>query len=664
MSSAYEFKNPFEDNPALQAYREKALANFSSSKNTEPEKTELPSFEMGSTKAPLVEFTESTLDDGAKSRLKSSASIVDLYVQWFSPSNVGKATDRSCLVNCCNSGAHSHGDANPTMDLSSWNNTFTCRGCEWNGDIIDLAAVSAGLISPGQNCPDTLIPEAVMYGCKSAFPDMADGWKQVGEKNTWIYDPTPEIDYNSLNDIEEITINKPGIYAPTFDWETLLPHNTGIRRNMELFKDADMPEEFGIPVWMGIVTNIIGRDIVLKGKVKDYVCLFYILLIARPNTGKSLSWELMFDALEDNMRYNPYEADSRTVKKINDISSGEILVQSLDCQTIAQPNLSAQGQTTQKHVPEVQKNIRCIGYYDEYETYFSKVRIQNSTLANKFTTAWPGYGSTLSEHSRGKRPTDVNDYFLSLFSATPSNKVKEFIEPKDIKSGLPSRWCYVYSDKEPHEDVNEFDGDTFNDIEYVKNIRPWIQQLIKYRDDRIKTGKTRTTFTKEALDEFAEFKKSTILPTMRGASNELFVDMFQRVEILFIRFCMFYSFSLLEEKISITSVRLAEHHFMWHISNVERVLGTLSDISAEISDYLTNCVIRRAKTDKGKTPNPIRHSELLRYGRDKYSGQVTDETLERLIANLVRGGTILKVNLNENNKSKVGRPAWRYIPNG
>ncbi|AXH46456.1 DNA primase [Gordonia phage RobinSparkles] len=660
--------NVFDANPVLKAKIEAKLAEQKAAQiQATPPVMPVP-INPPSSGLELVEFTEDTIDDGAKSKLKNY-DITQAYLRWFSPKDMKDSGNGNFLTNCFNANGHSNGDSNPSLCLKTGENVYTCYGCNISGDMVDLAGVFCGTSDGVSGVPDNLVHEVVKTACINLFPEMANGFRQVGEKSTWIYDPEPVIDFSQYSEnVEDVDVNEPGKYVPTFDWENLLPNGSGIRRHMELIKEMGLPEEFGIPMWMIVVSTIMGNDIRLPGKAKDYVCLFYILLVAPPNTGKSLSWQVMLDLLNHEMRYNPFDENTNTFKVLNEISSGEILVQGLDNWTKEEKNLAVtpQGKVAPKFVPKRQPNIRSGIYYDELETLISKVKIKGSTLANKLTTAWTGFGSELTEHSRTRASVSVSDYHVNVFTSTQDDKVGSFVEAGDISSGFWSRWTYAFSKSDPYNDSEDdpFSGG-FDHNAYIDGVKLHVRQLRSYVEARKRLKDNRLTFTQEGHEEFKKFWKENVRKIQRDQNNILIRDLMARSDVLFIRLCMFYSVSLLEPQISITAVRLAEHHFMVHIANAEQIFDQLSDQSLEISEYIESIVTKRAgSVDKHGEPNPIRHKEVLRYVGDKYKGRITDEGIERIMLNMLRGGTIQKVDANQGKQSKIGRPkAVRYVPN-
>lgn len=642
--------------PAFQAWMDKQKAQ-----EKEPEPKPLPTFKMGQGPVPLVQFAPTVDDDGAKARLKKEGNIVDLYTKWFNPAKVGEVKERSCLVSCCNGSAHSHNDNNPTMDLAPQLNTAYCRGCEWRPDIVDLAAVAAGLTSPGSKCPEGSTGLAVMFGCQSAFADMQEGWTSDGQ-----FRPekilTADATYGDITEVEA-----PPRVVPSFDWRNLIPKDCGLYRHMELIAQSDVPEEFGIPLWMTVVSSMIGNRIKFPGRTMPYTCNFYTCLVAPPNTGKSIGVEMIEKILNEWMFARDLdEASTDGVEIISDISSGEILVEAMDYWTVENKNqiapLAVPGQPVPprpKFVPAKQDHVSTLVKFDELETMNAKISISNSTLGAKLNSAWTGFGTELVARTRGKAPVRVNRYHVNLITTTQNDKVKTYVTPEMIRSGFYSRWTFVYAEPKPIPD-----DDDYVDIRYVDNIRKDVIALRDYARTRVRNQSSMLYPTNEAKAEMKKFKQEYIIKYMENQKNSLFSDMFKRLDVIFVRLCMFYSFSLLEDQMSLTAVRLAEHHWLWHCGMAELVLDSMSDQHAEIADYIESAVIKRANSkNKDGEPNFMRHKEVLRYVKDKYKGQINDDGIERIISNMLRGGTIHKYDANTG-KNKIGRPpAVRYVPN-
>lgn len=624
---------------------------------------DLVPMQMGTTSPPVVlsEYREEKLDDGAKSRLKNDGNIVDLYTKWFNPEKVGNVTSNSCLVNCCNSSVHRDND--PSMDLAPVNNSFLCRGCDWQGDIVDLAAVSAGLISPGQKCPDDLIPEAVMHGCRSAFADMDmdSAWKQVGQKGTWIFDTTPppsSVDYSNIEPPE----TAPKKYVAEIDWQATLPRGTGLFHHMEVMEKTRVPRAFRIPMWQIIVSSIIGNDLVYDNELLAVECNFYNCLVGPPSSGKSTALKLTKKLLtQSKYRRDINDRWSRGVEYIEDISSGETLVEALDYHTMPKPapvTFDSNGnQVKGKPTQEQQPNIRSIVMYDEFDTLLSKMNIMNSTLEPKINTLYNSDGGSVTARTRGKPAITVEDYFVNMFVGFQDDLVSKFISPERIRSGHFSRYCFALGQ------TIDIDRSNKTKIDYVAEMSPYVDQLIAWRDDRIKKRAREYNFTAAAEEMAYDFIDETIKPFIKDMENSLLRSLLLRSETMFIKFCMFYGVSAYEDLISEYSVSLAKTHWQWWVNQTELIFDNMSGITQEVIDFIESIVIHEAqKKAADGDPEFITHGRLRTRVLRKYKGSITDDGLDRIILSMLRGGMIHKI---DRNRGKIGRPkSERYAPNG
>ena len=441
--------------PGVQA----KLNGESGKKQPEPKTQEFEPIPMG-TGVTVVEFQPDVHDDGAKEKFKNHANILDLYQRWFSPQEMRNATDVSCLTNCCNSTGHSHGDANPSMDLAQGSNTFICHGCGWQGDILDFAAVAAGIIQPGQRMTDAEDKTglAVMHGCKEAFPDMQTGWTEDGQ-----YRPTPpaplvanteDIAIELDEDEKEFQRIAAGRFA--FDWRDFFAPGTPGYNWMTVLggENTKPPDEFHFFNFLTMLGLICGKDVALEEEPNVYANL-YTCVVGPPGMGKSLADGYAEDVLRREFPFDSSDPHKRGVNVIKGAGSGESLADSFHFTITQQPITPvAMGSNPPASANAKPQKVRVggvTGYakYGEFAQLVAKSSGKGSTLETTLQDLYDTAAAHCGGKSMGGGQYYADDYFCSVSSTTQIRRLRSLLAGDKVESGFVSRWVFVLGTMKP-----------------------------------------------------------------------------------------------------------------------------------------------------------------------------------------------------------------------
>ena len=449
------------NNPKFQAFKEKRAAG---EKQPAPkQQNDFPTISMGAS-APVVDFVAEVRDDQAKSRFKSEANIIDLYLKWFNPISTQShaPSDVSYLVSCCNTTAHNRGDSNPSMDLAQATNTFICRGCDWQGDILDLAAVAANIISPGQRMNDAEDKTglAVMFGCKSAFPDMQTGWTEQG-----IYDPTPPApivtdDYDPNIELDEVEKEFQRIASGkfAFDWREFFPAGTPGYNWMTILggEATKPPDEFHFFNFLTMIGLICGKDVALEEEPNVYANL-YTCVVGPPGMGKSLADGYAEDVLRHEFPFDHTDPSKRAVNIISGAGSGEVLADAFHytvTQQVIQPvNMGQQNAPSAPPQTTTTKVGGVVGYakYGELSHLAAKSSSTTSTLEPMLQGLYDTASARTGGMSRSGGKYYADDYFCSISSTTQIKRMRSLLGGDKVDSGFVSRWIFVMGTLKPYK---------------------------------------------------------------------------------------------------------------------------------------------------------------------------------------------------------------------
>lgn len=431
----------------LPKWQQKAREHLAKTEKKQSPPLALPTFKMG---GGIAAFKPTVNSDGAKDRLKSEANIVELYTKWFNPTSVGKDTGVSCLVNCCNSTAHNRGDQNPTMDLASSSNTAICRGCDWTPDIVDLAAVAAGLAAPGTKCPPESTGLAVMFACREAFPDMQDGWTADGQYRPAPPAPIiPEGDYEDIElDEEELEHQRIATGQFAFDWRDYFPAGTpGYNWMNTLGGEATKPpDEFHFFNFLNMIALICGKDVALEDEPNVYANL-YTCVVGPPGMGKSLADGYSEQVLRREYRFDKTDNSTRAVNIIGGAGSGEVLAKALHYE-IPNPVPPGAAPGTRATVTKV-GGVVALGKYGELSHMAAKSSNSSSTLEPMMQALY----DTAASHAGGRSLSGgeyyADDYFFSASTTTQIRRMRDLMGHQKVDSGFVSRWIFILGTIKP-----------------------------------------------------------------------------------------------------------------------------------------------------------------------------------------------------------------------
>lgn len=425
--------------PAFQAWMDKRKAE------AQPDPAPFPTFKMGGGfPAVITPFVPTVDDDGAKARLKREGNIVELYTQWFNPSHVGKDTGVSCLVNCCNSSAHSSGDNNPSMDLASQNNTGVCRGCGWQLDIVDLAAVAAQIVSPGMKCPPEATGRAVMFGCQASFPDMQTGWTSDGQYRPAPPAPIVDPDYEPEElDPEELELQRIADGMFHFDWHDYFPAGTPGYNWMSLLGgDATKPpDEFHFFNFLVMAGLICGKDVALEDEPNAYANL-YTCVVGPPGMGKSLADGYTEKIMRQEYRFDKTDNTTKGIHIIGGAGSGEALAKALHYEL---PGITPLNPPPNFRPPPPIKvgGVTAMGKYGELSYMAAKSANSSSTLEPMMQALF----DTASGHAGGQSLSGgeyyADDFFFSASTTTQIKRMRSLFGGEKVDSGFVSRWVFI-----------------------------------------------------------------------------------------------------------------------------------------------------------------------------------------------------------------------------
>ncbi|ANA87235.1 DNA primase [Gordonia phage Kampe] len=452
--------NVFDANPALRAKIEAKLAEQKAAQvQAQPPVMPVP-INPPSSGLELAEFTEDTIDDGAKSKLKNY-DITQAYLRWFSPKDMKDSGNGNYLTNCFNSNGHSNGDSNPSLCLKVGENVYTCYGCNISGDMVDLAGVHAGISDGVNGTPDNLVHEIVKTACMDLFPDMQSGWKQVGDKNTWIYDPSQHAqivapadptkvdDDDTDDDFDNAELEKVAQYGIALDWKEFFRPTTPGYNYMSTLCGGEVPDEYHFWNYLCLIGAICGRDVFFPDEVDVYGNLF-TCIVGKSGGGKSRSEAFLNNIIENSVPFRFGDKDQRGVKIIEGAGSGEALTAQFQHHIKTAPLQALNmGTTNQKSTPtakptiEKVDNVRGIVRYSEFSHIVAKSSVKGSALESILQQLYDTADRPVGGFSQSGGDNRAYKYFACVNTTTQFKSIRKLISNDQVGSGFINRWVFV-----------------------------------------------------------------------------------------------------------------------------------------------------------------------------------------------------------------------------
>lgn len=591
-------KNIFEQKPELL----KMAQDFIAAQKAEEDNTdlpELPTFQMGTgTVTELKEFTEEKLDDGAKARLKKH-SIVNAYRQWFNPKDMRDSGDGNYITNCFNTNGHSNGDSHPSLCLKECENVYICYGCGIRGDNINLSAAAHGVSVDG-TLPGDSTHVAVMEGCKSLFPDMTDGWKQVGSSSTWIYDPAPTVDPStivmpSVEEEEENEEEASYIYtAPELDWRSMdIPV---MQEYMNIAITNNSPEEYNFMLFMQLMGMCASRYVQFRDhdSVKGNIVL---LVVGGTGTKKSTAYRVIRNVYLNSLYFDTTIHNSTGVRIINNPGSGETVFKNFRHE-IANPNWvpPTRGQTQISNIPKMltHPGIDGLVYINELAGQMKKTKDTSFTdqLLELADSDIVMGGSSISNNY------EASHGIGSVFTSIQGERARDIFTNSDLTSGFLNRIAPVLGTIK--EEKPFYDPIDLSSIyPKVTGIRNWAKdQANIFQGGRV-DAKLIWFENDAARDHYVEFFYDKITPKKKES------PIFTRADLFFRKFLLQVAVSRREPYVSKDCIDIAIKIWNYLIGCQEILTGSIMTSQGDQLENLIDKVVRDSMPD-GITRNELK----------------------------------------------------------
>lgn len=565
--------------------------------------------------------------------------IIDAYNKWcgkMRPDPGGKR--ESIMISCPDP---KHADKDPSAWINLDKQTYYCGGCEFGGDIHEIAALNFGYAVPGhkqgENFHKLRQQMAESFGFRS---------KQVaGGTVTWVEEPVadapahaevPESTDQPLPAPEE-TGNVAHMWAeddepdlvvyPTINWRNIVPEDTFLFEYLKATTQDDSPEEYHF--WNGLLAlgNAVGRKVYLSDDPNVYANLM-VCILGNTGAGKSKSRRWLKQILRECAPHRFDGTASTGVLEVVTPGSGENLVRQLSYTAIDPVNQRPIGPVPVNAYTDFDELSALIARQNRTGSSMQSYIMQIADAVPEVTTASNVNGSVIA-----KEP------FCNITASTQPKAIRALINRTDASSGFLNRWVFAGGKKKQAIPIGGKHSDVVIDLtkakELFNNLRGWgsFEREIQMSEDG--SLELYTKFFRENIEKIKERDDT---------------DLLKRIDLLFKKLMLLLTINLKLEKVPLQVVEAVIEMFdyileCYGILNANIGITVMQDVMIEIQRHILR---HMAKTKRGASAN-----DIVRYTKRKnYSLEQIKKALDVM--------TALDMIEIEPKLGTMGRPTVRY----
>lgn len=570
--------------------------------------------------------------------------IVDAFNRWSGKPKINPpAGQRESIKASCPD--PNHRDSDPSMWMNRDKNVYYCSGCEYGGDVFDIAAFHFGYSVPhyktmADEFRDLREKMAADLGF-SVTKGITGGTVYTVSEEEYSRSRAAELD----NEDSKIALHPAGAAAeaeddeyredyvysgPTIDWQDIVPHQTFLREWMEETTRDNCPEEYHF--WTGLMAlgYAVGRQVVLDD-APEVVANLFVCLTGPSSTGKSKAKRHLKSAVLAALPYSETDPFSQGVKMVGAPGSGEYLVKAFS-KPITDPAVPGK---TVGMAP-----VRGYIDFEEFATLAQSSSRQGSTLKPQLLDIYDAQptivGGSLTHGSReAQRP------FGQVISSTQPNFMSEVLSKKDDVAGFVNRWVFAVGKPKPLIAWGGVKVDLTRPINTLKSVHMW--------------GSTNKTvmMSPEAIEAWSDFFFTTMHP-LKVTSEKRGSAILGRIDLLMKKLILIFCINEKTLTVQPRHVEMAIKLFPYLVGsfgNTEKKINRTDDGDLE---QLVLAQITKL-TKKNKIPPTKRDIYLSCKSRIKTLDQVA-----RVLKNMVAMELIVETAY----KPKTGRPTVRYSVGG
>ena len=567
--------------------------------------------------------------------------IVEAFNRWSGKPKINPpAGQRESIKASCPD--PNHRDTDPSMWMNRDKNVYYCSGCEYGGDVFDLAAFHFGYTVPYYKS----VPEEFRSLREKMAADLGFTITK-GISGGTVYTVSEE-DWRasrSISEGSEVGLHPAGAAAeadeddyredytysgPVIEWQDIVPEQTFLREWMEETTRDNCPEEYHF--WTGLMAlgYAVGRQVVLDD-APEVVANLFVCLTGPSSTGKSKAKRHLRVAVQEALPYDESNPFSQGVKMIGAPGSGEYLVKSFQ-KVITDPALPG----------KIMGMAPVRGYIDfeEFATLAQSSGRQGSTLKPQLLDIYDAQptivGGSLTHGSR-----EAVKPFGQVISSTQPNFMSEVLSKKDDVAGFVNRWVFAVGKPKPLIAWGGVKVNLARPVATLKGIHMW--------------GSTNRTvvMSPEAIEVWSDFFFTSMHP-LKVAAEKKGSAILGRIDLLMKKLILLFC---INEKV--TTVR--QHHVEMAIKLFPYLVASFGHTEQKIN-----------RTDDGDLENLIitqisrltKKNKIAPTKRDLYHACKSKiKTLDQMVKVLKNMVALERINETAV-KPKTGRPAIRYSVDG
>lgn len=550
-----------------------------------------------------------------------SLSIVNAYNRWSGKTKVHPrgSQKEGIKVNCPDP---NHRDEDPSAWINTEKNLYYCSGCEYGGDVWDIAAFYFGYPVPEYKTSDIFreLREKVALDLGYSVVKSMTGSGTV----FMIEEPDhevaqPKVTAKELKDYYKYT-------GPTIDWPTVVPAQTFLHDWMTTTTQDNCPEEYHF--WTGLMAigYAVGRNVVLEDEPQVNSNLF-VCLTGPTSVGKSKAKRHLKNVIQDALPYDESNPLSQGVKMIGAPGSGEYMVKafSVDIPDPINPKKSLGLAPVRGYID-----------FEEFSMVATVASRQGSTLKQHLLDIFDCHGTLISGSLTHGTRKAINPYG-QVISSTQPDAMAKFLNKDDDVSGFVNRWIFALGKPKRIQSWGSARVDLSAPTKSLKGIHVW--------------GATHRVLSldEDAMVRWDEFFYDTLLP-MKMASEKKNSGIMGRIDLMLKKLILLFACNSLESKVSLDSVNRALQIFPY-------LIGTMGHTEKKISRTddgdLTTLIIEKIQEHfdtKGTYPTK---RDIYQAVRHKVK---TDDQMVKVLKNMISLELITETAF----KPKTGRPTIRY----
>lgn len=558
--------------------------------------------------------------------------IVEAYNTWCKKMvpNPGSRQKEGIKCSCPNP---AHPDKNPSAWLNTEKNVYFCSGCNYGGDIWDIAAFHFGYSVPGYKQDPVLFRELrEKIGADLGF-QLIKGMNKtylVAPGNQEDDDPTAAPVGLTPQGAEAVSAEEESAEqeanAPEIDWRTIVQKDSFLYEWMVETTQDTCPEEYHF--WNGLLAlGFAGGRIVTLDDSEQVVGNLFICLTGPSGAGKSRSTRHLSRLMRNVMPYNYDDPFSRGVKHIRSPGSAEYLVHEFQSVTDDPSNPKK----------KLYWPVRGLVEFGELSTFMGTANRMGNNLKPQLMEIYDA-GEEVSSGSLGGGLRRADYPFGSVISTTQHRSLRKLLSDGDDGSGFINRWIFAQGKLKQRLSRGGVTIDVTTPGIKLKHIHQWA------------TLPKQIEWSQDASDLWESFFRSTVDPTQSKA-DESGTAVLGRIDLLMKKLFLLFAINRMEDVLSKESVQQGID--MWHyllatygVVNVEMRKNQNTDLREEVL-----LQIERLSKANGKEPS---RREIYSAVKRKVDG---DKQLIDIIDNLIKLDLIHEI---QPTKGVRGRPTTRY----